>query len=247
VGGGVSQLSAPPSKGALQPLFVRVDTSTANAAAGLDGGGGDGGFSALTPFFSDNGKAPWEEDGKNAMAVSQAPPPVRSAVRQSNSKGLALLNRLRQGTPANGEEEEEWREDADGGVANLEHPPQQPEAPSSNNKQGTTTKTKKGKKKKKSNTSTTNGDTEDFADWFMTDREITAKSQQEKLSILPPSPMEEPGAMPEVAQPTMSNDSSNEHWAWMTQWVQRLPEVPPTKEFGDFRLDVTAVMNAMAV
>ena len=76
-------------------------------------------------------------------------------------------------------------------------------------------------------------------DVLMTDKEVTAKSQREKLtSVLPPmvdSPDKQQAPLP----------TTSEHLTWMKQWTQRLPKAQPTKEFGDFRLDVHSIMIAM--
>lgn len=72
-------------------------------------------------------------------------------------------------------------------------------------------------------------------DLFMTDREITARSQKVKLTILPKNA--------DKSDKTPANN--NEHGVWMKQWVQQLPQSQSTTEFGDFRIDVNAVMNAM--
>lgn len=81
----------------------------------------------------------------------------------------------------------------------------------------------------------------DAADYdvFMTDKEVTAKSQREKLiSVLPPMV----DSSDEQQAPLLT---TSEHLTWMKQWMQRLPKAQPTKEFGDFRLDVHSIMSAM--
>jgi len=77
-------------------------------------------------------------------------------------------------------------------------------------------------------------------DMFMTDREITARSQQEKLSILPPtlSGLALDGSQPET--PAIGEDL-----AWMIQWARGLPNAVPTREFGDFRVQTNLVLDAM--
>jgi len=224
VGGGFmnssdgAALSAPPKASALQPL---VNRSRSQSGASKYSGGDtsnvvDDGDDDLefTPFFSDDGKAPWEDgaamtilppfedDGLGHDSNSMTPPPVQSAnTTHSNSKGLALLSKLRQGrTAASSDEIDDNNLTASaGGKA--------------------TDKTKKGSKKADKS--------ED--DWFLTDKEITAKSQQEKLK----SPI--------------IDDGDNEHLVWMRQWVQRLPKDPPTNEFGTFHFNVNAIMKAMVV
>ncbi|KAL7527168.1 hypothetical protein ACHAXR_004488 [Thalassiosira sp. AJA248-18] len=290
--GGEFMNAPPPEASALQPLMnarrARSGSKGSNVS-GLSGDvtdcgehlvdGGDGGHDyddddemILTPFFSDDGKAPWEEGGgalggmilpgvgsDAAAAVAKkhvTPPPVRSAqssAGQSNSKGLALLNRLRQGTSAN----EEGGDDDCG----------RPATPTAITKNEKNTKNKdKNKRDKKSNAAvgksgkTKEGPSATNDDWFMTDKEITAKSQKEKFSILPPSPFAPSSKAPAKPVPppaaavasTQAHaadgyQNSSEHLIWMKRWVQQLPQAGPTKEFGDFRLDANAVLNAMAI
>ena len=235
----VSYLSAPPEASALQPLMARVRSgSRGSAASGISGDGYDFDEIELTPFFSEDGKAPWEEEETKEMlpessllvslneGKAASHPPVRSAqLTQSNSKGLALLNRLRQGTPANDEEGkvDETSFDQKGhGCGTI----------------------KNGKAGGYGRTSDTEGsNNNDSLNWFLTDEEITAKSQKEKLSssyqVLDDNTFTSTLA-------SQIDGFQNEHWMWMKQWVKRLPQTPSTKEFGDFRLDVDAIMRAMA-
>lgn len=212
-------LSAPPDALALQPLVYR-SRSRSGASSNFSGasGGDRGNFDEndeddddfeFTPFFSDDGKAPWEDGVSdilppvedNELLHNSSPPPVRSAIpTQSNSKGLALLNQLRQGRTA---------ADGDNSDSNI-----------NDNVDGKVTP----KPEQDSKISNTNED-----DWFITDREITARSQMQKLS----SPL--------------LDENSNEHFVWMKQWVQSLQTSPATKDFGSFRFDVDAIMKAMTV
>ena len=235
-GGGGMLLSAPPKASALQPLTARRRRSKSGGSdvSGLSGDGDLGGAEAdgdmiLTPFFSDDGKSPWEDgalggggskDTKKKNATV-SPPSVRSGGQSNtNKQGLALLTRLRQGTPAN-----------EGGGDDT--------ATAAINKDEKKTSKKKDKKKKIDADKNSSGKTaeEDSPNIFMTDREITAKSQKEKLSILPPP---QPQAVLAKAQA-----EDDVHWRWMRRWVEDLPQTEPTKEFGDFRLDVDLIMNGM--
>lgn len=188
-------LAPPPRMEAMQPLVARRSRD--------DSGEFPDDEVELTPFFSD-GKAPWE-DGATAslggllggLSIKQEDEqPVRSA--GSNSKGLALLSRLRQGGSAS-----DFATIADG-----------------NNT--------------RSDTSTRGN-----YDWFLTDKEITAKSQKEKLCSM--LDIASPSLELKKAQP----DMDNKHWQHMKSWVANLPRAPPTKYFGDFRFDVNAIMNSM--
>lgn len=277
-GEGIAALLAPPpDASALQPLFT-----------------GDGGL-VLTPFFSQNGKAPWEEgangndeawdpgdDDDNDDHVvddlvgggthSSSLLPVRSAAsnddggndvpqeRRSNSKGLALLSRLRMGNPAMSVDE---GDDDDDDNFDYNRIPSAAAAVAASQLP--------------------------TSDWFLTDTEITARSQKEKLgilppmqsedslgggkqhdglSILPPDPTEgEEGVATGVEYSRGEDDDSDANdgvavsssvpedeggeddvnLEWMKDWVKGLPQATPTKEFGRFSFDVDAIMKSMVV
>ena len=223
VGGGFmnsdgAALSAPPPASAMQPL---VNRSRSQSGASKYSGGGTGADDdgeeddelEFTPFFSDDGKAPWEEEG-GIMSIlppfednsqeqgndnSLTPPPVQAAnSMQSNTKGLTLLSKLRQGMPV------KTSNDTEGNNLNAATGP-------------------KASKKTK-NAEKTNSKKDD---WFLTDKEITAKSQKQKLNA------------------ESIEERDNEHLVWMKQWAQGLPQAPPTKEFGNFKFNVEAIMKAM--
>ncbi|KAL7433617.1 hypothetical protein ACHAXH_007426 [Discostella pseudostelligera] len=222
-----SLLAPPPDASKLQPLVnARAMAPRSMLGAGGSGGGDDG--LELTPFFSDNGRAPWEDindtlgGGTNSLATKDSSPPyfpVQGApLGRKNSKGLALLNMLRQGGIANegGGDEEEGEGVVQSHVAMMAEVK----------------------------------DDADIDEWFMTDREITAKSQTKKLSMMSQS-SEQAASVPHVGQyDVVTEDGSppndpNEHLAWMKNWVQQLPQAGPTNVFGDFRLDVDSIMNVM--
>ncbi len=162
-GTAASSLTAPPPEASkLQPL---VNARTMTPGSMVDGGGeGDDGL-GLTPFFSNDGRAPWEEEENNTcvrgtnIRASKDPTPQSVSVQgpppgRYNSKGLALLNRLRQGGCANDDEAKEER----GGTEQI-HVAMMADMKETN-----------------------------IDEWFMTDREITAKSQSKKLSLLSRAP-----------------------------------------------------------
>jgi hypothetical protein len=74
-------------------------------------------------------------------------------------------------------------------------------------------------------------------DVFMTDAAITARSQKEKLVALEVDPLVE---MKQKRQARAKETADS-----LQKWVQDLPQVPATTQFGDFRFDVDAIMNAM--
>lgn len=225
VGGGFmnssegATLSAPPQASALQPLVNRSRSqSGASKYSGTSGGDtgnadDDDDDMEFTPFFSDDGKAPWEddtvmkilppfEDDEMGHGNNLTPPPVRSAnTTQNNSKGLALLSQLRRGGTADSHEA----------------------AKNSNLKDRVDEKAAHETK----NDVTKADASED--DWFLTDKEITARSQKQKLG----------SALMDVGD--------NEHLVWMKRWAQSLPKSPATKEFGTFSFDVDAIMRAMVM
>ncbi|KAL3770683.1 hypothetical protein ACHAW5_003127 [Stephanodiscus triporus] len=224
-------LSAPPEASMLQPLMNAADAGADNNGVGL------------TPFFTDDGRAPWEETHAVVSDMTTkhvSPPPVRSATSsgQSNSKGLALLNRLRQG-----------------GSANQEVERIVPPSCASNHTDNSSEL--KSATELMSSEKALAGSFATLDDLFMTDREITARSQKEKLAIIPPPILREPPAEtisePSNAAWTQSPfvqqvddiDQPNDHMAWMKMWAQQLPQSQPTNVFGDFRLDVDAIINAM--
>jgi mRNA-decapping enzyme subunit 2 len=219
-----SSLIAPPPEASKLQTLVNARAMTPGSI-----GEGDDGLE-LTPFFSNDGRAPWEGEnntcvrGTNICASKdlslpsvsvQGPPPGRK-----NSKGLALLNRLRQGGCANDDEAKEERRGAEqihvAMMADMT-------------------------------------DTNDIDEWFMTDREITAKSQSKKLSLISraPEPVLVPTSSPHVSHQWIEDEVSpniiNEHLVWMKNWAQKLPKARPTKVFGDFRLDIDSILNVATV
>ena len=188
-------LAPPPRLDAMQPLVAK--------SRGDKGEFPDDEME-LTPFFSD-GRAPWEEGPGASLSElmgglsgrRKEEEPVRSA--GSNSKGLALLSRLRQGGSASDFAAIANQNETNSGASTVQN-----------------------------------------SDWFLTDKEITAKSQKEKLCSMLDV------ASPSLEPPTLDyNNEQSVHWQQMKTWVASLPRAPPTKYFGDFRFDVDAIMNAV--
>lgn len=79
------------------------------------------------------------------------------------------------------------------------------------------------------------GQPEDADDVFLTDAEITARSQKDKLEVT--------NDLVQMKQERQARDKKTADS--LLQWVKDLPKVPATSRFGDFRFDVDAIMNAM--
>ena len=226
-GGGVGRVSAPPEASAMQPLVARARSASkgeSSAVSGMTSEGTDMGADlVLTPFFSEEGKAPWEGPSDGGVAVtrlqSTEPAAIRSAREEpaSNAKGLSLLSKLRKGSSAIKPSGDETPKNA------VVRP----------DESGVTSEV------------------------FMTDREITARSQKEKLSSAQAPTKEAQTAPVDTPLPPIdvpknkSNHNQHQpgvyessHLKWMRQWARNLSESEPTEAFGDFRLDVDAVMAA---
>ena len=185
-------LAPPPRMEALQPLVARKTSS-----------GIPGDDMELTPFFSD-GKAPWDEGptplsglmGGLSISSNKQDDDIQVRSAGSNTKGLALLSRLRQGDSAT----DFAAGDNTPSSGTIEHA---------------------------------------NYDWFLTDKEITAKSQKEKLCSMLDV------ASPSLEHASLQSELQNEHWQHMKSWVTNLPRAPPTKYFGDFHFDTDAIMDQM--
>ena len=223
--GGVGRVSAPPVASAMQPLVARARSASkgeASAVSGMTSEGTDMGADlVLTPFFSNEGKAPWEgppaSDGEVLATRLQSTDPaaIRSAREEqvgSNAKGLSLLSKLRKGSSSIKPSEDKSRKNA---VVQRDE------------------------------SDVASGD-------FMTDREITAKSQKEKLASAKAPTKEAQTAPVDMPLPPIDVPKNmqqpgvyeSNHLKWMRHWARNLPQSAPTKAFGDFRLDVDAVMAA---
>lgn len=88
----------------------------------------------------------------------------------------------------------------------------------------------------------------DGLDVFLTDREITMKSQKEKLEQQLVTEIAMESQKEKIHQPLVTEQEpprEEDYFAQLVDWVERLPESKPSKYFGDFRFDVDAIMKAM--
>ena len=94
-----------------------------------------------------------------------------------------------------------------------------------------------GKESSAFDASGTSGGAKTALDIFMTDREITSRSQAEKLGV------KAQDAKQGIKKSAKRED--DEHMIYMRQWVENLPQAPATDVFGDFRFDREAILKAM--
>ena len=87
----------------------------------------------------------------------------------------------------------------------------------------------------------------DALDIFMTDKEITAKSQQQKNNEQGEKKRSQ--NINEGKAAVKGNDRksayTNEHLGFVLDWVKSLPKPPPSKHFGQFKFDYDAIMVAV--
>ena len=208
-GEGIQGLAPAPEKSRLQPLFRE---------------GEDAHGEELTPFFSEDGATPWGEVVTEEVGSST----VSAAAQSSNNqtKGKKSKRKKKKGEDTADEKEEP----VNAGKTLLSM------------LQGKGAKspmeaTEEGKESSASDTGGTSGGAKTALDIFMTDREITSRSQAEKL-----------GAKAQDAKQGIKKSlkrDDDEHSIYMRQWVENLPQAPATDVFGDFRFDREAILKAM--
>jgi len=172
-------------------------------------------FSELTPFFSDDGATPWGEVVSDAL-TEQTTTPADPKKKKKGQKKASSTAPSSSGTAMGSNAP---------GLALLNMI-----------QKGSATSTQ---------TSADVADKECSAldTLFMTDAEITAKSQKEKLTSQHNSVATESQA---VRSKQTDSLSTVDHHKFVQQWLDGLPKAPATDRFGDFRFDVDAIMAAMA-
>jgi len=188
---------------------------------------GDANEDVLTPFFSEEGATPWGEivEEEAGVAVSSAATSSggnNNKTKKSNKKKKSKAQD-KDDTPVAGDSN-----DAGKNLLNMLH-----------GKGGST-----GNETKEEELVSTTAE----LDVFMTDREITSRSQADKLG----TPSRSSSEMAEGGKPARSTSSEpkpepqeDEHIIYMRQWAKDLPQAPPTEMFGDFTFDRDAIMRAM--
>ncbi len=88
----------------------------------------------------------------------------------------------------------------------------------------------------------------DALDVFMTDREITAKSQKQKNQHNSNERKRSQNAdegKEAMKENQRRSGPGNEHLSFALDWVKSLPNPPPSKYFGEFKFDYDAIMVAV--
>lgn len=272
---GKDELAPAPTLDKLQPLFRsqgRGDREDGNYHDGGYDDDSDGTLSEddLKPFFSDAGATPWGEVVMEAKSPARSKRQPRdekinsksasSSVTSSsvasverhvpsgdsvgtNASGLAILTMLRGSD-----------------VVADDVAPRTIPAVDEHEKKGldyyVTTHGETTEKSQAENIHSGDDHENDRLDFFMTDREITEKSQREKMAksdnnrrdeVMTDKEHTEKNLNPKIESLVTEQDQEREedHFARLLDWVKSLPESKPSKYFGDFRFDVDAIMQAM--
>ena len=241
------ELAPAPRRDKLQPLFAR--TPGASEDEGGDADVADGG-GELTPFFV-GGMTPWGEVVQEALQEEAAAATAAAAAAVFDSK-----------------KKKKKKKKKDDKTPSASLPSLKPAGPHSNDKGMALLSMIQasgevgGDNKDQITLFSSNG-----FDVFLTDNEITAHSQNEKLVPqlvredkrvnIECDEMEAAASMDANNEDLGMNGSQapirtrralgeeDEHMASLSQWVKSLPDSPPTALFGDFRVDVDAVMAAV--
>lgn len=274
VGGGFmnsgdKEIAAAPRKEQLQPLV--------RPAEGGDGGiegdfiplRGVGGEGELTPFFSDGGATPWGDVVQEALEEQAATDAAVAAASTATdtATGDRKKNRSRKKKRGGG---------TDGGEKTPRRSPSPVSkvlANASNDKGMAILSMLRGKSGGDAEGGEEGGEgggaaavpatgdgwaAADDLGMFLTDAEITARSQKEKGGAVAASdaraeedasaPSDEDrgvdGAEGGGGRRSAVEGKEDEHLQYLRAWVRGLPQTPPTPLFGDFRLDADAVMEA---
>jgi len=213
---GASTIAAAPDQDKLQPLYRIQDDSADN--------------DDLKPFFSDGGEWSWGDAMTEALVQDNLD-------EQSGKKGAGKKSKKRSkypNSPASSREEPlSESSQPSGSITNASGlailsmlrggTPIEEQAP-------------------RMIPAVEDDGTNDL-DVFLTDREITSRSQQEKISSTKDEEKVSDDRNDTIQEETVKKES--EHLIHLRSWIKSLPETKPTKHFGDFRFDVDAIMFAM--
>jgi len=216
---GVNKLAPAPDQSKLQPLFRKEDSG------GGECGGGSNENDGLQPFFSE-GITPWGELVADAVTEEAE----AAAVKKVSRKGSKKRGTKKVEPPA-----PSALEGIDSGLALLNMLQQ-------GGSSSSTASQEEEQPPPKTSVMAT-GDDLDLA--FMTDKEITARSQQEKKQT-EMKPTQKKSKKKKAAE-RQNKKNAEKNAAYIRDWVKNLPQSPSTDLFGDFHLDVDKIINAMKV
>jgi len=261
---GVQDLADAPDKSQLQPLFRKHDDNEYDFDGGDEADDGD-----LKPFFNDDGATPWGEKvliydntnkgkKKRDKKHKQEPPKVvpsspfpkfksERAISEAVMKSAADFEEhlFSDRNNASNNESESLTERKKSGLAILA---MLRGGEDTNEYQSDNERIIPASRVTSTKTQTENEHEEEVVDVFMTDKEITAKSQKEKKEVAPKIERQY------IDGGSKSNDDvdlnqetkdKSEHFAYLKKWVSTLPQSKPSQHFGDFRFDVDAIMAAV--
>uniref|UniRef100_A0A7S4IV37 Nudix hydrolase domain-containing protein n=1 Tax=Odontella aurita TaxID=265563 RepID=A0A7S4IV37_9STRA len=251
------ELAPAPGKDMLQPLRRIEDGGVGALAAGeSEIGGGNGvnleGSAELTPFFSDGGATPWGEIVQEALEEQAA-----AAAAADSTSAPAAPDPSSDGKGRSGKKKKK----KSGEKATPRRSPspvsRAPKSGASNDKGlALLSMLRGGGGEEEGAGDVAEATEEEELGVFMTDAEITARSQKEKLSTVAAPAREVKKEDKDASVPSDEDrgfgdagggeegEHDNEHLRYLREWVRALPQPPPTPQFGDFRLDADAIMEA---
>jgi len=250
----VQGLAPQPDASKLQPLFRKADDD------GKGTGGGDADLH-LTPFFTDDGATPWGEVVSDVKGSTPSSPAHKAAAPAARSS--AAGKKTKKGKKKQQEEQPEAAAAVNPGQLLLQQLHKQAAAQGGGGGAVGTAETTAA--------AIVGGGDAEFDSLFLTDKEITAKSQAVKVGAAGTAAK---GAAVEVAPPTEPNSAAvppppqaaaaapatsavaaakkrreqllaqyERDTEAIRQWVAKLPRPGPTRLFGEFRLDADAIME----
>lgn len=207
---GTNQIANKPDTSQMQPLHHN-DNNHSKIADNADD---------LQPFFGEDGSTPW---GEHTILDEKVKVPKKTSDRENTgisrrSKNSSQLDILTS-------EEKSSTSDVIGQV-------------SSNLPGIAILNMLRGSKKDEVASIILAAEQEENGNVFMTDLEITAKSQKEKFE------KERSENKVELSKPLKTLEE-NEDFIFLKEWVSSLPETKPSTIFGDFHFNTNAILSAM--
>lgn len=238
---GMGKIAKAPQKHQLQPLCRKEKDD--NDGVESDTINDDG----LQPFFTNDGETPW------GMVVSEALTEQVEVANNVNNK--EKKKKKRSGSAARSIDSDQ---SSLGSVSAGTWPEEEFISSGGSNSAGLAVlATLRGKGENGSNKSSKGEEVRGSSsrtipavsgeeDIFMTDGEITAKSQSQKLKQKVPETKDSEDLVTKAnIQKQAKEVGVNKDFLFCRQWVSNLDKAKPTKMFGEFRFDVNAIMAAV--